>query len=391
MYIKQEFLSLLISISTSFAIYQYVKLDILSVIIINLSIYFIIRNTITWLKRIDYWYYNGGYSGESCGKCGRYVKRQPKDMILECKRCGWKKGRPILRYLTDSVIVNQLYRSFRHPTDIISISIKSVFKYIRSFITFILSIVLSNLIFYLIIIILGVFLFGGYSLLGFNTPSIVPSDSDGDNINDAVENNSLSLNTYSKDIEVKLVYSQDVSKLDSQEKRELINIWDDMDVQNPSNNRGINLRITNETTASRSIQLSDDLSSTERNNKLTKLYQEYTNEDSCGTTHIVVLGHINSEGDLSGWGSSPGYSVFVDGTETRYQDGNSIRVQTITHELLHNIVGTIEGSHIDGDSKHTESGWLSQRTGDQFLSSSVSSQLSKNGFSDADYYQNVVC
>lgn len=34
-----------------------------------------------------------------CGNCGRYVERQDTDRFLQCGRCGWTIGFPILRHL----------------------------------------------------------------------------------------------------------------------------------------------------------------------------------------------------------------------------------------------------------------------------------------------------
>lgn len=49
--------------------------------------------------------------GQRCGNCGLSIRRQPPDIVLTCHRCGWKKGLPVLRYLTDSTITYAVRRS----------------------------------------------------------------------------------------------------------------------------------------------------------------------------------------------------------------------------------------------------------------------------------------
>jgi hypothetical protein len=111
----------------------------------------------------------------------------------------------------------------------------------------------------------------------------------------------------------------------------------------------------------------------------------------------VILGTVEGD-DIGGWGSSPGYSAFVEGSDTQSYDGSYTgRVRTITHELLHNVVGDIEGEHAEGEPTHSKTGWLSHveqaenLEENQQLSPPVANQLSDRGFRESAHYQSEVC
>ncbi|MFB6187129.1 MAG: hypothetical protein ABEI86_09720, partial [Halobacteriaceae archaeon] len=74
----------------------------------------------------------------------------------------------------------------------------------------------------------------------------------------------------------------------------------------------------------------------------------------------------------------------------RYNTEYTVRTTTITHELLHNIVGKFE----DG-SMHTTEGWLNGEPGEHgtqfYMTNKTASHLSENGFAESDYYEEEVC
>jgi uncharacterized protein YkwD len=80
-------------------------------------VYFAVRWFIAWMFRVRYWYRRGtrGVYTRSCPDCGQSIYRVSGDWILECHRCGWTAGLPVVRWLTKSVPSIQLRRTVWSP------------------------------------------------------------------------------------------------------------------------------------------------------------------------------------------------------------------------------------------------------------------------------------
>lgn len=80
-------------------------------------IYFVTRWLIAWGFRTKYWYRRGskGVYSTSCRNCSQYIYRRRRDWILQCGRCGWKSGWPLVRWVTQSVPARQLRRTVVGP------------------------------------------------------------------------------------------------------------------------------------------------------------------------------------------------------------------------------------------------------------------------------------
>lgn len=341
------------------------------------------------------------YRGD-CPHCGEWVSKRGTDRYTKCHRCGWKAGLPILRLLTHWPNVYRWKRWFRRWTRRAT--------YLLAFGLF-LGFVLGTTVGTGIAIIdttaegvassLGVS--GAMDNFSDAVADLQPSDVDNDRLQDDAENDGQTHSTTlpeadseHKDLYIVVVYSDSISPLTQSEKRSLRRIWAGMNVFNPDNESGIDLHIIEEQRADETITLSAEASQTERGDQMAKWYQEYVSE-GCGVYHMVILGTVEGE-NISGWGSSPGYSVFVEGSDTQSYDGSyTDRVRTITHELLHNVVGDIEGEHVEGEPGHSETGWLSHveraenLNENQHLAPPVAHQLSDRGFRDSTYYQTEVC
>ena len=82
-----------------------------------LIVYFVVRWLIAWGYRVSYWYRRGtkGIYTTSCPDCGQYIYRRRENWILQCGRCGWKAGWPIIRWITQSVPARQFRRTVLSP------------------------------------------------------------------------------------------------------------------------------------------------------------------------------------------------------------------------------------------------------------------------------------
>lgn len=229
--------------------------------------------------------------------------------------------------------------------------------------------------------------------VGDTVRELSSGDADGDGISDSIEISNENLSVDKKDIRIVVVYGSNIRELSSGEKEDLEEIWDSMDVSNPSNSSGVNFRLVDEVKADENLYIPPDSSPSGRGSLLDEWYEKYVDQSKCGDYHMVVLGEVRLD-EFGGWGDAPGYSSIVDGRGSDTHDLEySDRTRLITHELLHNIVGDINGDHIEGDSKHTSEGWLSETVSpnDEYLSPSVSDQLSNSGFKESVYHKVSVC
>lgn len=230
-------------------------------------------------------------------------------------------------------------------------------------------------------------------------------DFDGDGIPNAAENKSEvngaplpDADSHQKDLYVTLLYSNNSERLTEMEKQQLQSIWGSMNVSNPTGEPGIDLHIVEERRAQKQFekQWSGDYN---EKGGITDVYEDTINE-GCGVYHLVIMGELSNskEADVNGWGDGPGYATYVNHERQSYESTEyGLRVQTITHELLHNIVGEIDGEHAPNDPLHSREGWLStvqqadELPENEALDPVVARQLSTDGFKGSKYYRSEVC
>lgn len=75
--------------------------------------YLVVRWVLAVIQRTRYWLSRGtrGVYSEYCPNCEQQRHRMAGDWILTCRRCGWKSGKPVLRWLVQSVPAIQFKRS----------------------------------------------------------------------------------------------------------------------------------------------------------------------------------------------------------------------------------------------------------------------------------------
>lgn len=86
-------------------------------VLVGTVIYFIVRWLIAWGYRVRYWYRRStkGVYSTTCPNCGQYIYRRRRDWILQCGRCSWTAGWPIIRWATQSVPARQFRRTVVGP------------------------------------------------------------------------------------------------------------------------------------------------------------------------------------------------------------------------------------------------------------------------------------
>lgn len=96
--------------------YQYGQPALVAVLMATVA-YVIVRWLVGWGFRIRYWYQRGtrGIYSRSCADCGQYIYRRRRTWILECERCGWTAGLPVVRWITHSIPGRQLRRTIVGP------------------------------------------------------------------------------------------------------------------------------------------------------------------------------------------------------------------------------------------------------------------------------------
>jgi hypothetical protein len=222
-----------------------------------------------------------------------------------------------------------------------------------------------------------------------------PTDSDKDGLSDGVESGG-NVSGYPlpdadqdhKDLYVRVYVGNGVRPLTEQEKSDLREIWASMPVSNPGGADGVDIHITQ-------VQLSQsitaDLSSESLRAQEEDIYTQRVPKAAQCSVYAVALINVTGDQRIGGRGASPGYVSIADGRATqRYGTEYTVRTAIITHELLHNVVGTF-----DDGSYHTSDGWLTgspEDHGTQFyMSDKTASYLSEHGFANSEYFQNEVC
>jgi len=174
------------------------------------------------------------------------------------------------------------------------------------------------------------------------------------------------------DLYVQVVSANNVQPLTDRERSQLQTIWAEMSVGSDAS--GIDLHFVDTQQLDESITIEgspgdfDDLKSE---------YYSTIAPEAC-VYHTVMLVDVTGE-DVAGRGHAPGYFLFADGTLL----GSSTythRVTSITHELLHNVIGEFDGGYV-----HTTEGWLSTDY-DTYLSERTREHLNSTGLSKAKSY-----
>lgn len=80
-----------------------------------------VRWLLAWAFRTRFWYKNGGRVWKRCQDCGEGIWRVGGDWVLQCKRCGWTRGWPGLRWITHSVPSIQLRRTVNGPMLVLAV------------------------------------------------------------------------------------------------------------------------------------------------------------------------------------------------------------------------------------------------------------------------------
>ena len=189
---------------------------------------------------------------------------------------------------------------------------------------------------------------------------------------------------YQKDIYVSVYYAEGVSELSAAEKRAVREMWRSMNVTNPDDTTGVRMHVLDSPPYGGRLDTRISSSGEDEGSIFRRYYtDEYMGDRLCVHHASVFVSSV--PGESGGWGAGPGYISVVDGTDTRRMEGieSTVRTLTLTHEVLHNVVGEIEGEHAPSDSHHTTDGYLAaehtQGT-EKELSETVARQLSSRGF-----------
>ncbi|WP_255195220.1 hypothetical protein [Halorarius litoreus] len=187
------------------------------------------------------------------------------------------------------------------------------------------------------------------------------------------------------DLYVQVVTAPGIDPLSTRERTALQQAWASMPVENPDGTAGITVHYLppNRSELDRRVTLRDRRRTTIAALADRYYRSAYVGEYGC-LAHQVLLVHVDNE-SFVGVGSDPGYQAFADGTLTRdYGTPYTVRVGTVTHELLHNVVGRFGG----GSATHTDAGWLSHGRfrWNQHLSPETAAELTRDGFASSGHY-----
>ncbi|WP_435333561.1 hypothetical protein [Haloarchaeobius sp. TZWWS8] len=173
-----------------------------------------------------------------------------------------------------------------------------------------------------------------------------------------------------KDLYVQFVYGSNVDTFSERELDELRRIWAEMPVANPDGETGIRLHVVPGRRLAEPVALGQVNASEVR--------ERYTRDqmDSGFCTYYGVTVATMDTTEKVGYGDAPGYASVVHRDTPWYAHGGSGVMGVVTHELLHNVVG-----QVDGDA-HTERGWLAAESDGprDFLSTPTVTALNERGF-----------
>ena len=165
-----------------------------------------------------------------------------------------------------------------------------------------------------------------------------------------------------KDLYVQAIYGAGVDPLTDAERRALREIWAAMGVSNPDGETGIQVHLDDSPPAAGSLEENvtaptDENGTADDDALLSAAYDAHVPERRQCAYHLALYTDSYDLG-TAGRGETPGYStaLLVDDMEYEWYGNHPYRVTTTTHELLHNVVGELEGP--DGTYSHPEVGWL---------------------------------
>jgi hypothetical protein len=183
-----------------------------------------------------------------------------------------------------------------------------------------------------------------------------------------------------KDLYLQVVYGDGISPLTEAERTRLRDIWARMPVSNPDGSSGIALHVVDER------HLDEPVRSYEPSKELIRSRYDSDHLRGAECVYYQTTFADITHPKLGGRGALGGYVSIVDGTDTAVRDGRSNRVAFLTHELLHNTAGHVEGR------SHTTTGWLSaQYDGtDAHLAPATADDL-EAGFEVGGYEERRLC
>ena len=150
-----------------------------------------------------------------------------------------------------------------------------------------------------------------------------------------------------KDLYLQVLYGADAVALDPAERASLRSIWAEMPVRNPDGSTGISLHIVDERRLDEPVQVYEP----DRELLLRRYNDAFLDGGTC-VYYQTTFGDI-TQSDKGGRGALGGHVSMVDATQRTVRNGRSDRVVFLTHELLHNTAGFVDGQ------SHTSRGWLS--------------------------------
>jgi len=179
------------------------------------------------------------------------------------------------------------------------------------------------------------------------------------------------------DLYVQLNYGSEVEELDREERRQLRGVWANMPVENPDGSTGIDLHLVE--TGDRAGRL-DESVPISSSGAVDRYYTENRLGERYCTYHQVVLGQIQDD-ETIGYAETPGHASILNGPRFESYNGDvSFRVAMVTHALLHNVAGQVDGG------VHTDGGWLDYPDADnERLTDAVATQLETDGFATSSF------
>lgn len=228
-------------------------------------------------------------------------------------------------------------------------------------------------------------------------------DTDGDRLLDGWEYNNETdegallpdADPLHKDLYMQVIYAAGIDSLSATERENVVDIWASMNVSNPDGEQGIAFHLDDDSPHGGPVDISESLPD-DSDEYHTEQYTEYVPAERQCVYHQSLFLNIDQDvADTGGYGSAPGFASVVAGqridefSRERQPAAYNVRERSLTHELLHNIVGEVG----DTGDYHTTNGWLATGYDDvdddtwtdryDRLSNPTAAQLSSDGFKDA--------
>jgi hypothetical protein len=174
-----------------------------------------------------------------------------------------------------------------------------------------------------------------------------------------------------KDIYVVPIYSAEVPRLSDEELRAFQYYWGDMRVANPDNSTGITFHLLRDQAVRLNESAIEDrwLSGDEARQLVTDYADPHIERPHCDYRYAFFYELPPSQDSYGthGLADSGGHVSFVVGNGSFYDPtvASTTRVEILTHELLHNIVGQLspDAPNVVDGGTHTIRGWLSKYLG----------------------------